>query len=87
MRRHTYRYWNGRKWTDQVSNGGQTQVDPHGARGRALPAPNANPDTPAGWIDDPARRHQFRYWNGRKWTAQVADNGVVGDDAPTYEGA
>lgn len=34
----------------------------------------------ARWHPDPQGRHQFRYWNGRKWTSQVSDNGIVSDD-------
>jgi hypothetical protein len=30
----------------------------------------------AGWLIDPTRRHQIRYWTGARWTASVSDNGV-----------
>jgi len=36
---------------------------------------------PAGWKADPTGRHQFRYWNGRHWTENVADAGVQNRDA------
>jgi hypothetical protein len=26
--RHEYRYWDGREWTDHVSDGGRTSLDP-----------------------------------------------------------
>ena len=84
--RYTYRYWNGRKWTNQVSNGGDTITDPLGAKGTPLPSPNGNDLTDAGWYPDPAGRHQHRYWKGRRWTDQVADNGVVTSDPPNVEG-
>ena len=29
------------------------------------------------WRPDPSGRHQFRWWNGREWTEQVATDGVV----------
>src|SRR5205814_864258 len=29
---------------------------------------------PAGWFDDPSRRHRVRYWDGGRWTAWVADD-------------
>jgi len=29
----------------------------------------------AGWLHDPTRRHQIRYWNGQRWTERVSDNG------------
>jgi hypothetical protein len=35
--------------------------------------------TPA-WLADPARRHQYRYWDGIGWTDHVADNGEAGID-------
>jgi hypothetical protein len=35
---------------------------------------------PAAWYADPARRHQFRYWDGGSWTANVADGGVASVD-------
>lgn len=35
----------------------------------------AGPTSPAGWYDDPAGRHDYRYFNGRSWTADVADDG------------
>jgi membrane protease YdiL (CAAX protease family) len=35
---------------------------------------------PAGWYVDPGRCHQFRYWDGRRWTPGVADSGFVRED-------
>ncbi|MEI7548159.1 MAG: DUF2510 domain-containing protein, partial [Actinomycetota bacterium] len=36
---------------------------------------------PAGqWSPDPYGRHQYRLWDGQRWTANVADNGVVSND-------
>jgi uncharacterized membrane protein YhaH (DUF805 family) len=32
--------------------------------------------TGAGWFPDPMGRHQFRFWNGSAWTADVSDGGV-----------
>ena len=37
---------------------------------------------PAQWGGDPFERHESRYWNGLKWTENVADNGVVSLDKP-----
>ena len=34
-----------------------------------------------GWLADPTKRHQYRYWDGSTWTEHVADNGVQGVDA------
>lgn len=45
------------------------------------PARNS-PGTPAppGWFTDPMKRHQFRYWDGIRWTATVSDNGAQSND-------
>ncbi|MFN8122276.1 MAG: DUF2510 domain-containing protein [Thermoleophilia bacterium] len=33
-----------------------------------------------GWHTDPTGRHQHRWWDGSRWTAQVADSGTVTTD-------
>ena len=33
---------------------------------------------PPGWYPDPARAHQYRYFDGGAWTDHVSDNGVAG---------
>ena len=40
------------------------------------------PDTrkTQGWYDDPAGKHDRRFWDGRQWTADVADAGVQSSD-------
>jgi hypothetical protein len=35
---------------------------------------------PAGWYPDPAGRHQYRWWDGGQWTADVGDDGVSQQD-------
>jgi len=35
---------------------------------------------PAAWHPDPVGRHQYRWWDGSGWTANVSDNGVVSED-------
>ncbi len=35
---------------------------------------------PAAWHPDPLGRHQYRYWDGGRWTEHVADQGVAGID-------
>jgi uncharacterized RDD family membrane protein YckC len=40
------------------------------------------------WHPDPTGRHQYRYWDGARWTDHVADGGVSGFDplvAPAAE--
>jgi hypothetical protein len=32
---------------------------------------------PPGWYPDPARAHQYRYFDGDAWTDHVSDNGVA----------
>lgn len=41
------------------------------------PGPAAPPpaNAPAGWFPDPNGRHEHRYFNGQRWTADVADRG------------
>jgi Protein of unknown function (DUF2510) len=34
-----------------------------------------------GWLPDPTSRHQYRYWDGARWTDDVADGGVASSDA------
>ena len=44
--------------------------------GAAPPTPPpTSPPSPAGWFPDPNGRHEHRYFNGRTWTADVADAG------------
>jgi hypothetical protein len=31
---------------------------------------------PAGWVADPSRRYELRYWDGHKWTEHVLDRGT-----------
>jgi hypothetical protein len=33
-----------------------------------------------GWFPDPAGRHEHRWWDGERWTVQVADHGVTSVD-------
>ncbi len=40
--------------------------------------PGAVPEvSPPAWHPDPSGRFQFRWWDGREWTSQVATNGQV----------
>ncbi|MDZ4166352.1 MAG: DUF2510 domain-containing protein [Coriobacteriia bacterium] len=34
----------------------------------------------AAWYPDPTGRHEMRYWDGAKWTADVADGGAAATD-------
>jgi Protein of unknown function (DUF2510) len=36
---------------------------------------NAPPPLPSGWFPDPHERHEYRWFNGTAWTADVADEG------------
>ncbi|MFM8303675.1 MAG: DUF2510 domain-containing protein [Actinomycetota bacterium] len=38
------------------------------------------PARPPGWHADPTGRHQFREWDGARWTEHVSDRGRVGVD-------
>jgi Protein of unknown function (DUF2510) len=33
-----------------------------------------------GWLPDPTTRHQYRYWDGARWTDDVADGGITSTD-------
>lgn len=45
-----------------------------------LPAP-AEPG--AAWLQDPTRRHAYRYFDGLRWTDQVSDAGERSTDTPS----
>ncbi len=47
---------------------------------RAYDRRSMNPLVP-GWNPDPTGRHEYRYWDGGRWTDDVSDNGVTGVDA------
>lgn len=36
--------------------------------------------TESGWQTDPLGRHEYRYWDGKTWTDDVSDAGVVSTD-------
>ena len=62
---------------------------------RVRPTPQVAPAAPAapaaqtaapgspGWAADPFGRHQWRYWDGTRWTEQVADGSTQSTDPPT----
>lgn len=41
---------------------------------------NAGSTAPAQWHPDPTGRHQYRYWDGVRWTDAVADDGCQSVD-------
>jgi hypothetical protein len=41
----------------------------------------------AGWFVDPDRHHELRWWNGDRWTDEVADGGVQAADPLHHPGA
>jgi len=49
---------------------------PETEAGAAAPARFA----PPAWVADPTGRHQWRYWDGAAWTAEVADDGKQAHD-------
>ena len=49
----------------------------------STPTPSAVPSVPADWYPDPARRYEYRYWDGSKWTDNVSRAGVTYKDPPT----
>jgi hypothetical protein len=39
--------------------------------------PSGPPEWAPGWHPDPQGRHEFRYWDGTRWSDHVADRGVA----------
>ena len=51
------------------------------ATGGAAPVASPAAGASAGaWHPDPTGRHQQRWWDGTKWTDQVADGGATSTD-------
>jgi len=50
----------------------QPQAGPQGP-----PAQPQSAGPPSGWYPDPSSRHQYRYWDGGRWTEHVSDNGAA----------
>lgn len=46
-----------------------------------VPVPVVQPVVPAGWYSDPSGRHQYRYWDSRRWTTSVLNNGEASIDS------
>jgi len=42
---------------------------------------DARGSAPPGWYEDPVARHQWRFWDGARWTDHVADDGVASTDS------
>ena len=63
----------------------RTRARPRAPAGRRSPVRQLEPrrtmsDIPAGWQPDPRGRHEYRYWDGTKWTDHVSDKGEVSQD-------
>lgn len=46
----------------------------------SAPSPAFPPVALRGWYPDPAGCHEFRFWDGLRWTPGVADHGFVRED-------
>jgi hypothetical protein len=55
-------------------------VRPVRAPAPPAPAPAAAAPGSPGWAGDPYGRHQWRYWDGTRWTDQVADGSTESTD-------
>lgn len=53
------------------------------ARSATAAAPKAAPENlpPAQWAPDPTGRNQQRWWDGSRWTHNVANAGTIGTDS------
>jgi hypothetical protein len=63
-----------------------TDEHPGAPESTASPSAGITSSTPATpppmWAPDPHGRHQYRYWDGSRWTDYVADNGQESRDPP-----
>ncbi len=41
-----------------------------------------NPESEESWHADPFGQHEFRWWNGEKWTEKVRDGDRISIDPP-----
>lgn len=44
--------------------------------------PLVEPEAEPSWQADPVGRHEFRWWDGYRWTQKVSDQGTTTDDPP-----
>ena len=76
-----------RAWAHQlarsVSPMTRAWVGPHARVGPIAAVSPSEVVAPPAWHQDPAGRHQLRYWDGRAWSEHVSDDGVVGVDPLT----
>ncbi len=50
------------------------------SRSRRRPSTLLAPTAAPGWLADPTRRHEMRYWDGIRWTSAVSDRGIQSED-------
>jgi hypothetical protein len=81
--RHEQRYWDGDRWTDHVSSGGQWSVEPP----LGMTPDPVDSHVQAGWHPDPLGRHEQRYWDGSQWTDHVHSRGLHSADPPAAQAA
>ena len=65
-----------------ASSGGLSNAAAGQWAGTVGAGPTAAHAPEPGWHPDPAQRHQFRFWDGQRWTDAVADNGMVSQEPP-----
>jgi hypothetical protein len=91
------RWWDGSRWTEHVTpdpNLGEREGSPGDATSEgASPGAVSRPAAGSGWYADPSGvAGQLRWWDGARWTAQVAADpdagragGATSDPAPDPE--
>ena len=52
---------------------------PGSGEGNSVAGSSRQPSAPD-WYPDPSGRHQFRYFDGLKWTENVANDGIISSD-------
>lgn len=72
--RHEHRFFDGKRWTRNVSDAGVVSRDEPGF---APPISEA-----ADWYPDPTSRAEHRFYDGRRWTNQVSTSGTQHLDPP-----
>jgi Protein of unknown function (DUF2510)/Restriction endonuclease len=84
VKRGEHRYFNGARWTDQIATLGVQSTDANRDLGRAGPPSGvplvAGAKAAAGWYHDPVRRGDHRYFDGTRWTDQIATLGIQNTD-------
>jgi len=73
--RYEFRYWDGTKWTERVAGSPPPVQEPSRGTVSVVAERAVAPTVQGEWRPDPSGHHQFRYWDGTRWTGYVSDQG------------